>query len=203
MPFDRESTIMRAQNSLYRGFVLPLFMGSIALDACVTAGEPKPPSVTLQLLERRKEQQIAAAKESQVFHDFQFTNRIGSSGIRFEHQIVDDAGKDYKAAHYDHGNGMAVADVDGDGWLDLYFTTQLGSNRLYRNLGRNQFEDLTATAGVGLMDQISVTASFITTRIRPANASSTKRRSISPKHPGAPWAQNSSISTRTGAWTCS
>ena len=160
MPFDRESTIMRAQNNVCRCFVLPLLMGSAAVVGYVTAGEPKPPSVTLQLLERRKQQQIAAAKESQVYHDFQFTNRIGSSGIRFEHQIVDDAGKDYKAAHYDHGNGMAVADVDGDGWLDLYFTTQLGSNRLYRNLGRNRFEDLTATAGVGLTDQISVTASF-------------------------------------------
>jgi enediyne biosynthesis protein E4 len=55
---------------------------------------------------------------------------------------------------------MAVADVDGDGWLDLYFTTQLGRNRLYRNLGGNRFEDVTAQAGVGLTDQISVAASF-------------------------------------------
>ena len=126
----------------------------------VTGSEPRPPSVTLQLLDRRKAQQIAAAQKSQVFHHFEFSNRIDASGIQFEHQIVEDAGKEYKAAHYDHGNGMAVADIDGDGRLDLYFTTQLGSNRLYRNLGGNRFEDVTALAGVGLTDRISVAASF-------------------------------------------
>jgi enediyne biosynthesis protein E4 len=134
-------------------------LGADAINV-VTGSEPRPPSVTLQLLERRKAQQIAAAKKTQVFHHFEFTNRIEGSGIEFEHQIVEDAGKEYKAAHYDHGNGMAVADIDGDGRLDLYFTTQLGSNRLYRNLGGNRFEDVTAQAGVGLTDRISVAASF-------------------------------------------
>jgi enediyne biosynthesis protein E4 len=134
-------------------------LGADAINV-VTGSEPRPPSVTLQLLERRKAQQIAAAKKTQVFHHFEFTNRIEGSGIEFEHQIVEDAGKEYKAAHYDHGNGMAVADIDGDGRLDLYFTTQLGRNRLYRNLGGNRFEDVTAQAGVGLTDRISVAASF-------------------------------------------
>ena len=50
-----------------------------------------------------------------AFHDFQFTDRLAESGITFKHRIVDDAGKTYKAAHYDHGNGIAIADVDGDG----------------------------------------------------------------------------------------
>jgi hypothetical protein len=42
-----------------------------------------------------------------VFHDFQFTDRRQDSGITFRNQIVDDAAKTYKAAHYDHGNGNA------------------------------------------------------------------------------------------------
>ena len=62
---------------------------------------------------------MAAAGKSQIFYGFQFSDRITESQITFEHQIVDDAGKDYKAAHYDHGNGIAVADVDGDGLLDI------------------------------------------------------------------------------------
>jgi len=73
---------------------------------------------------------------------------------------VDDAAKNYKAAHYDHGTGLAVGDVDGDGRLDIYFVNQLGGNQLWRNLGHNKFENITATAGVGLEDKIGVAASF-------------------------------------------
>ena len=69
-------------------------------------------------------------------------------------------GKTYKAAHYDHGNGVAVADVDGDGRLDIYFVSQVGGNQLWRNLGGGKFEDITAPAGVAVPGRISVTASF-------------------------------------------
>jgi len=110
-------------------------------------------------------QRFAAAQRTAVagvsaFHDFQFTNRVAESGITFKHGIVDDAGRTYKAAHYDHGNGMAIADVDGDGRLDIYFTSQVGGNQLWRNLGRGKFENITAAAGVGVPRKISVTASF-------------------------------------------
>ncbi|MGH9310687.1 MAG: hypothetical protein ACRD1U_15030, partial [Vicinamibacterales bacterium] len=59
--------------------------------------------------------QIKAAENASAFHRFQFTDRSAESAITFRHRIVDDAGKTYKAAHYDHGNGLAIADVDGDG----------------------------------------------------------------------------------------
>src|SRR5262249_45826877 len=94
------------------------------------------------------------------FHDFQFEDHYESSGIRFEQHVVDDAAKNYKAVHYDHGTGLAVADVDGDGLLDIYFVNQLGGNQLWRNLGHGRFENITQSAAVGLDDKISVTASF-------------------------------------------
>lgn len=50
--------------------------------------------------------------------------------------------------YYYNGGGVAVGDVDGDGKQDLYFSSNLGENKLYRNLGGLKFEDITAAAGV-------------------------------------------------------
>ncbi len=82
------------------------------------------------------------------------------SGIGFVHRIVEDAGIVYKAVHYDHGNGVSAADVDGDGRHDLYFSNQIGGGQLWRNAGGGRFEDVTAQAGVALKDRIGVTGSF-------------------------------------------
>ena len=46
-----------------------------------------------------------------------------------------------------HGMGVAVGDVDNDGFQDLYVTA-VGPNVLYRNRGDGTFEDITARAGV-------------------------------------------------------
>jgi len=47
-----------------------------------------------------------------------------------------------------YGTGVAVGDVDGDGWTDV-FVSAVGPNRLFRNVGGTRFEDVTAAAGVG------------------------------------------------------
>ena len=65
-----------------------------------------------------------------VFNDFTFSDQIADSGITFSHKIIDDIGANWKAVHYDHGNAIAVADVDLDGLHDIYFSTQAGSNEL-------------------------------------------------------------------------
>ena len=111
-------------------------------------------------LPARKQAQLATAGQFSVFHGFQFTDRLPESGITFRHVAVDDSGREYKAVHYDHGNGLAAADVDGDGLLDLYFVTQLGENQLWKNLGKGKFRNVTAEAGIGLKDQISIAPSF-------------------------------------------
>lgn len=108
----------------------------------------------------RVQAERATVGRFKVFHAFRFADRQPESKITFAHQIVDDAGKTYKAAHYDHGNGVAVADIDGDGLTDVYFTSQLGGNELWKNLGDGTFRNVTAEAGVGLKDRISVSASF-------------------------------------------
>ena len=46
-----------------------------------------------------------------------------------------------------YGMGVAVADVDDDGYVDV-FVTALDGNRLLRNVGGRRFEDVTAPAGL-------------------------------------------------------
>ncbi|MDE2929175.1 MAG: CRTAC1 family protein [Acidobacteriota bacterium] len=111
-------------------------------------------------MEIRGELQIEGKDTLGVFHDFRFSDRVEESGIEFLHRIVDDSGKHWKPVHYDHGNGISAADVDGDGLEDIYFLNQVGANQLWKNLGRGRFRDLTEVAGVGVPDRISVAASF-------------------------------------------
>ncbi|MBM3845274.1 MAG: hypothetical protein FJ405_03175, partial [Verrucomicrobia bacterium] len=59
---------------------------------------------------------------------------------------------------FESGSGVALADVDGDGWCDIYFCRLEGRNALYRNLGNWKFEDITERAGVGCPDQYSTGA---------------------------------------------
>src|SRR3954468_23265206 len=63
-------------------------------------------------LRERAQQEHDLAAQSQTFHDFTFTDELKASGITFVNHVVEDAGKNYKAVHYDHGTGICAADVD-------------------------------------------------------------------------------------------
>jgi tetratricopeptide (TPR) repeat protein len=50
-------------------------------------------------------------------------------------------------------NGVAVGDIDNDGWDEIYVCQPGGlPNRLYKNRGDGTFADITETAGVGILD---------------------------------------------------
>jgi enediyne biosynthesis protein E4 len=75
-----------------------------------------------------------------------------ASGVAFANTLPPDSAESafniLNYLYYYNGGGVAAGDVDGDGLPDLYFTSNLGSDRLYRNKGNFQFEDITARAGV-------------------------------------------------------
>ena len=119
-----------------------------------------PAEDTTAVLAKRKQLQMATVSQFQVYYQFQFADKMKESGITFVNRIVDDAGKNYQKAHYDHGTGIAVADVDGDGLYDIYFLSQVGGNELWKNLGGGKFRNITKEAGVAVPGRISVSASF-------------------------------------------
>lgn len=111
-------------------------------------------------MDAREQAQLESAGQIPVLHDFSFTDVRRQAGIQFLHQIVDDAAIDYKGVHYDHGTGVTIADIDGDGLLDVYFVNQLGPSVMYRNEGNGTFSDVTLQSGTQVGDRVCVSASF-------------------------------------------
>ena len=77
----------------------------------------------------------------------QFTNRLTEKEIE-------------RNQHYMNGSGVAVGDVNGDGWPDLYFAQLNGPNRLYENQGGFEFREVTDSAGVAHEGHYSTSAVF-------------------------------------------
>ena len=105
------------------------------------------PDVGIDSLAARAKAQEQTANQFKVFYQFHFTDKVKESGITFVNHVVDDAAIDYKPVHYDHGSGIAVADVDNDGLYDIYFVNQVGGNELWKNLGGGKFKNITKEAG--------------------------------------------------------
>ncbi|PTB97656.1 hypothetical protein C9994_01750, partial [Marivirga lumbricoides] len=73
-----------------------------------------------------------------------------STGLNFENnltQTTDFSVFDYM--YFYNGGGLAAADFNNDGLVDLYFTANQGQNKMFLNKGDFKFEDITDKAKVG------------------------------------------------------
>jgi hypothetical protein len=88
-----------------------------------------------------------------------FTRLAGATtGVRFTNHLADlSAGLNQIRMS---GSGVALGDVDGDGWCDIYLCQLEGPNALFRNLGNWKFTDVTAAAGIACAEQYSTGAVF-------------------------------------------
>jgi enediyne biosynthesis protein E4 len=168
---DRRGHIRGYFDVLGNDGIEPLWkaLSQIAGEFTPPAGAPladathlaQPPEIlNTEWLERVRDEEASVLKESRVRRDFRFESARADSEITFQPQIVDDQRWRLIVNHYDHGNSVSVADVDGDGKLDLYFVAQVGPNELWRNLGNGQFENITEKSGTALVDRVRVAAAF-------------------------------------------
>jgi hypothetical protein len=71
-----------------------------------------------------------------------------STGIDFVNKVKDT--KDFNVLTYRNfynGGGVAIGDVNNDGLADVFFTANMGGNKLYKNSGDWSFKDISAQAG--------------------------------------------------------
>lgn len=73
-----------------------------------------------------------------------------ATGVDFVNQVEDqDSFNILSYRNFYNGGGVAIGDLNNDGLQDIYFTSNLESNRLYLNRGDWQFEEVTDSAKVG------------------------------------------------------
>jgi hypothetical protein len=71
------------------------------------------------------------------------------TGITFANELPENPVRNgFTYEYYYNGAGVAVGDLNGDDLPELYFTANMGPNRLYLNRGDFLFEDVTERAGV-------------------------------------------------------
>ena len=84
-----------------------------------------------------------AARDATRSGDRLFRNELSETGaLRFT-----DVSAEAGFASGGYGMGVAAADMDADGRVDLY-VTNIGPNRMWQNLGGGRFENVTDAAGV-------------------------------------------------------
>ena len=72
------------------------------------------------------------------------------SGIHFINKIENtEKFNIFSYRNFYNGGGVSTGDINNDGLADIYFTNNLGKNKLYLNKGNFQFEDITESAGIG------------------------------------------------------
>ena len=73
---------------------------------------------------------------------------MDNTGIQFTNTVHDT--KELNILNYRNfynGGGVAIGDINNDGWADVFFTANQGSNKLYLNKGNFKFADISDKAG--------------------------------------------------------
>jgi hypothetical protein len=73
---------------------------------------------------------------------------MDNTGIDFQNKTVNTSEFNiFSYRNFYNGGGVAIGDLNNDGLSDVFFTANMGANKLYLNKGNWQFEDISETAG--------------------------------------------------------
>lgn len=98
-----------------------------------------------------------SCKKSEEHQDGLFEELDASAtGIDFVNKVEDREDINiFNYRNFYNGGGVSIGDINNDGLPDIYFTANMGENKLYLNKGNWKFEDITTKAGVAEPDKWS------------------------------------------------
>jgi hypothetical protein len=97
----------------------------------------------------------AGALEGRLYRNDLTVNADGTRTLRFT-DVTEQSGIHTRG----YGMGVATADIDNDGWTDLY-VTGFGGNQLFRNNGDGTFTDVSKQSGTDDPASWGVSAAFL------------------------------------------
>jgi hypothetical protein len=73
------------------------------------------------------------------------------SGMNFRNDVINSEEFNiFNYRNFYNGGGVAIGDINNDGLSDIFFTSNMGGNKLYLNKGSWKFEDISDQAGIAL-----------------------------------------------------
>lgn len=72
-----------------------------------------------------------------------------STHVQFTNEVVNQKNFNiFKYRNFYNGGGVAIGDINNDNLPDIYFTANMGTNKLFLNKGNFVFEDISKSAGI-------------------------------------------------------
>ncbi|MBW4359556.1 VCBS repeat-containing protein [Flavobacterium taihuense] len=90
------------------------------------------------------------SKENSANENSLFTKLESSkTGINFVNEVKNGKNMNiFKYRNFYNGGGVAIGDINNDGLSDVFFTSNLGENKLYLNKGNFKFQDISKSSGI-------------------------------------------------------
>ena len=90
------------------------------------------------------------SNEKSEYKDGLFTKLESSkTGINFVNEVKNGKNMNiFKYRNFYNGGGVSIGDINNDGLADVFFTSNLGENKLYLNKGNFQFQDISKSSGI-------------------------------------------------------
>lgn len=148
-----------------RVYLLPLFCGLVLSVGCDRSAR----TVVSDLLQSAP---LAPRSSPSGDGETQFSNTAAMKTL-FAELPAEQTGLDFKMELYDPveqiralmfltaAGGVCTGDYDDDGLADIYLTSPVGGNRLFRNLGGLKFQDVTEAAGLFRAEFWGTGATFV------------------------------------------